>query len=131
MIALRVVERQISRCPQSKETGVFCLPEDSSVQKFRFRVYRIATNRRPLMPDTKSSGLPVRRPPNAPASRTNSSILIRYATVLPPIYSKPGADLRTLQMLRGHRVRDETTIYLHLARRQLSATGSPLYARTS
>src|ERR1035437_956226 len=38
----------------------------------------------------KSSGLPVRRPPNAPASRTNRSILIRYATVLPPIYSKPG-----------------------------------------
>jgi site-specific recombinase XerD len=39
-----------------------------------------------------------------------------------------GADLRTLQMLLGHRDLEETTIYLHLSRRHLSATGSPLDA---
>jgi hypothetical protein len=33
-------------------------------------------------------------------------------------------------MLLGHRDLEETTIYLHLSRRHLSATGSPLDALT-
>jgi site-specific recombinase XerC len=41
-----------------------------------------------------------------------------------------GADLRTIQMLLGHRDLDETTIYLHLSRRHFSAIGSPLDALT-
>src|SRR5260370_509452 len=36
------------------------------------------------------------------------------------------AEVRTIQMLLGHRDLEETTIYLHLSRRHLSATGSPL-----
>jgi integrase/recombinase XerD len=41
-----------------------------------------------------------------------------------------GADLRTIQLLLGHRDLEETTIYLHLSSRHLSATASPLHART-
>jgi integrase/recombinase XerD len=36
-----------------------------------------------------------------------------------------GMDLRTIQMLLGHRDLEETTIYLHRSRRHLCATGSP------
>jgi integrase/recombinase XerD len=37
-----------------------------------------------------------------------------------------GADLRTIQLLLGHRDLEETTLYLHLSNPRLSATASPL-----
>jgi integrase/recombinase XerD len=37
-----------------------------------------------------------------------------------------GGDLRTIQILLGHRDLEETTIYLHLYNKHLSATASPL-----
>jgi len=41
-----------------------------------------------------------------------------------------GTDRRTIQMLLGHRDLEETTIYLDLSERHLSATASPLDALT-
>src|ERR1700688_1190908 len=40
-----------------------------------------------------------------------------------------GTDLRTIQMLLGHRDLEETTIYLHLSERHISATGRPMNSR--
>src|SRR6202171_2553505 len=37
-----------------------------------------------------------------------------------------GADLRTIQILLGHRALEEPTLYLHLSQRHLHATASPL-----
>lgn len=37
-----------------------------------------------------------------------------------------GSDLRTIQILLGHRDLEETTIYLHLSQHRLNATASPL-----
>lgn len=51
-----------------------------------------------------------------------------YRMLLMTLYATGArwTDLRTIQMLLGHRDLEETTIYLHLSQRHLSATASPL-----
>ena len=39
-----------------------------------------------------------------------------------------GVDLRTVQLLRGHSDLRETMLYIHLSKRHLGATASPLDA---
>jgi site-specific recombinase XerD len=41
-----------------------------------------------------------------------------------------GADLRTIQLLLGHRKLEHTLVYLHLSRRHLAAVPNPLDALT-
>ena len=45
-----------------------------------------------------------------------------------PAAHTSGADLRTIQLLLGHRDLEKTTVYLHLSPRHLNATASPLDA---
>ena len=71
-------------------------------------------------------GLPkrrrTRRTCRSPYSPAYPSTLFRHPLL------EAGADLRTIQILLGHRDLEETTIYLHLSSKHLSATASPLDA---
>src|ERR1019366_8486562 len=58
-----------------------------------------------------------------PGSSPHAAPLFRYLL-------ENGADLRTIQLLLGHHDLKETTIYLHLSRRHLHATASPLDSLT-
>ena len=86
--------------------------------------------RRVILSPPRCSGPPVRRRPNAQALSTSTSIPTPCVIVSPRICLRPEPTLRTIQMLLGHRDLEETTIYLHLSHRHLSATASPLDALT-
>jgi integrase/recombinase XerD len=82
---------------------------------------------RPTTPSqARSSGQHVTKRLRAPALAM-IFIRTRYGTASPRICSKH-AELRTIRILLGHRGLEETTIYLHLSNRHLSATASPLDA---
>ena len=79
---------------------------------------------RPTAPSpTESFGGPAAKLPSVPISR-NRCIRTPFATHL----LEDGTDLRTVQMLQGHRDIKETTIYLHVSQRHLNAAISPLDA---
>ena len=66
---------------------------------------------------------------NVLAWSTSTSIRTRCGIVFATHLLEASADLRTIQML-GHRDSEETTTYLHLSHRHLSATASPCDALT-
>ena len=74
----------------------------------------------PLSP-LRSSGMPARSPPNAPASTTGTSIRILYVTASPHIFLKPAPTCERSRYCSVTETLEVTTVYLRISPNGISA----------